>query len=97
MLDPFAILELPTESDDATIRRRYLELIKQFSPEHHPEKFSKIREAYEAIRTAESRVHFRLFEKGQNDTIEAIIEELACQTPRRRLKLKDLFQATTPR
>ena len=50
MTDPFEILGLAVDSDDAAIRRRYLELVKQFSPEHHPEKFAKIRQAYESLK-----------------------------------------------
>ncbi len=64
MIDPFAVLGLPPETDDAAIRRRYLELIKQCTPEQSPERFAEVRAAYEAVRTAEARVQFRLFEKG---------------------------------
>ena len=40
MTDPYAVFGLPPDSDDDTIRRRYLELVKQFSPEHYPEQFA---------------------------------------------------------
>jgi hypothetical protein len=33
----------------ADIKKRYFELIRQYSPEHNPEKFMKIREAYEEL------------------------------------------------
>jgi curved DNA-binding protein CbpA len=39
MSDPYTVLGLPPDSDDDTIRRRYLELVRRFPPEHHPEKF----------------------------------------------------------
>jgi len=97
MNDPLAVLGLPAEADDAAIRRRYLELIKQFTPEQHPQRFAEVRRAYEAVRTAEDRVKYRLFEKGTADTTEAIIEELACLTPRRRVTMKELHRAIQPR
>lgn len=87
MSDPYKVLELPHDSDDETIRRRYLELVRQFSPERHPEKFAAIREAYEKLKDLETRLRYRLFDTGKNETIEAIIEELACRTKRRRVAL----------
>src|ERR1017187_9998992 len=93
MTDPYAVLGLPTDSDDETIRRRYLELVKQFSPEHHPEKFAAIRQAYESLRDLETRLRHRLFEAGKNESIDGILEELACRTPRRRQSLQALVSA----
>ena len=92
MTDPYAELGLPADSDDETIRRRYLELVKQFPPEHHPERFAAIRRAYEKLRDLETRLHYRLFEAGKSDSIDAIIEELACRTPRRRMSLEALLK-----
>jgi curved DNA-binding protein CbpA len=91
MTDPYAVLGLQADADDETIRRRYLELVKQFSPEHHPEKFAQVRRAYEMLRDLETRLHYRLFGAGRDDSIDAIVEDLACQTPRRRLSLKALL------
>lgn len=91
--DPYHVLGVAPESDDATIRRRYLELIKQFPPEHHGEKFSAIREAYEQLRDLDSRVRLRLFEQGDRNSIDQIAEEIGCQMPRRRFGLKVLLQA----
>ena len=91
MTDPYAVLGLAADCDDETIRRRYLELVKQFSPERHPEQFAAIRQAYESLRDLETRLQYRLFEAGRNDSIEAILEELACRTPRRRISLQGLL------
>lgn len=93
MTDPYAVLGLPADCDDETIRRRYLELVKQFSPEHHPEKFALIRQAYESLRDLETRVRYRLFEAGRHESVEAILEDLACRMPRRRLSLQALLNA----
>jgi curved DNA-binding protein CbpA len=91
MNDPHVMLGLPADANDETIRRRYLELVRQFSPEHHPEKFAAIRAAYERLRDRNARVRYRLFEAGRKETIESIVEEIACRSSRRRASLKMLL------
>ena len=94
MSDPYAVLGLPPESDDETIRRRYLQLVRQFSPEQHPEKFSAVRQAYEKMRDLNTRLRYRLFEAGRTESVDAIIEEIACRSPRRRVSLETLLAVT---
>ena len=91
LTDPYAVLGLPADSDDETIRRRYLELVRQFSPEHHPEKFAAVRAAYESLRDLETRLRHRLFEAGKNESVDTLIEELTCRRARRRLSLDTLL------
>ncbi len=91
MADPYKVLGLPADCDDAAIRKRYLELVKQFTPEHHPEKFAAIRTAYESLRDVTTRVRHRLFESGKNEDLDAIIEELECPKQRRRVSLQTLL------
>jgi curved DNA-binding protein CbpA len=91
MADPYKVLGLDADSDDTAIRRRYLELVKQFPPEHHPEKFAAIRAAYESLRDLTTRVRHRLFESGKNESLDAIIEELECPKQRRRVSLQNLL------
>ena len=93
MSDPYAVLGLSPDSDDETIRRRYLELVRQFSPEHHPEKFAAVRAAYESLRDLNTRLRHQLFEAGRKETVDAIVEEIACRSPRRRVSLKALLAA----
>src|SRR6516164_2497783 len=93
MTDPYAVLGLPDDCDDETIRRRYLELVRQYSPEHHPERFAAIRAAYESLRDLNTRVRHRLFEAGKTESIDALVEESACRSPRRRLSLKTLLSS----
>ena len=91
MSDPYQVLGLDDDADDETIRRRYLELVKRHPPEQQPEKFAAIRAAYESLKDLTTRVRYRLFEAGENDSIEAIIEELGCQSSRRRVSLQTLL------
>jgi curved DNA-binding protein CbpA len=92
MTDPYTVLGVSPESDDDTIRKRYLELVREFSPEQHPQRFAAVRAAYEAVKDVNSRVRHRLFEQGRRDSIEQIIEEIACRTPRRRFSLQALLE-----
>ena len=91
MQDAYDVLGLPDDSDDATIRRRYLELVRQFTPEHHPQKFAEVRAAYERLKDLNTRLRYRLFEAGRNESIDALIEEMTCRSPRRRVSLATLL------
>jgi len=94
--DPYTVLGLGPDADDEAIRRRYLELARGFPPEHHAGRFAAIRAAYERVKDVDARARYRLFEAGREDTIEAIIEEVACRTPRRRIGLKELLAGDRP-
>jgi curved DNA-binding protein CbpA len=97
MNDPHGVLGVADDADDETIRRRYLELVREFPPERHPEKFAGVRAAYERLKDLDARVRHRLFEQGKRDGIEDLIEEMACRTPRRRFGLPALLQMQRPR
>ena len=96
MPDPYTTLGLTPDVTDEQARRRYLELIREFTPEQHPAKFAAVRAAYELVKDLDARVRYRLFDHGADDTIEAIIEEAACRTPRRRLGLTTLLSDPPP-
>jgi curved DNA-binding protein CbpA len=93
MTDPYEVLGLPPDSDDETIRQRYLELVRRHTPEHEPERFAAVRAAYEALRDLDTRLRHRLFEAGKKENLDAIVEEVACRSPRRRLSLATLLEA----
>lgn len=95
MNDPHSVLGVAADADDETIRRRYLELVRQYSPEHHPEKFAAVRAAYERLRDRNARARYRLFEAGHKETIETIVEEIACRSSRRRVSLKTLLSVAS--
>ncbi len=91
MDDPYAVLNLPSESDDETIRLRYLELVRKYPPEQAPEKFAAVRAAYESLKDLRTRLNHRLFEAGKRESVEAILEELTCRSARRRVPFKTLL------
>ena len=96
MSDPYEVLGLSPDSDDVAIRQRYLELVRQHTPEREPEKFAAVRSAYEKLRDIDTRLRYRLFEAGRRDTLAAIVEEVACRTPRRRPSLTALLASLAP-
>ena len=94
MIDVYAILGLPADSDDEAIRRRYLELVRQYPPEHHPQKFAEVRAAYDLLKDLNTRLRHRLFEAGKSESLDTIIEELTCRSPRHRMSLTTLLKTT---
>lgn len=97
MSDPFAILGIDAGADDAAIRARYLDLVRQFPPEQAPDRFAAIRAAFERIKTRDDRLRWRLFEAGRHDTLDTIIEETMSSSPRRRPTVADLLAAVPDR
>ena len=45
--DPFDLLGAEPGADEKTLKRAYMRLIRKYRPEHAPEQFKRIREAYE--------------------------------------------------
>ena len=95
--DPYAVLGVPPNADDAAVRAKYLDLVRRYPPEQAPERFALIRAAYERLRNRDDRLRWRLFEAGQHDSIDSIIEEVACRSPRRRPTLAELLAAAAHR
>lgn len=48
-MDCYKILGLSEGADEKEIKRAYFKLVRQYSPEHDPERFQEIREAYERL------------------------------------------------
>jgi curved DNA-binding protein CbpA len=93
MTDPYQVLELRPDADDATIRARYLDLVRRWPPEQAPERFAAIRAAYELVRDRDTRLRHRLFDAERTASMDGLIEEVVCRTPRRRATLADLLAA----
>jgi len=92
MPSAYAVLGVPTDADDAAIRARYLQLIREFSPENAPEAFARIRAAFETIATVAARADRRVLNLRPDDTLEELIAELSVGLPRRRVGLDDLIR-----
>ena len=60
-MNPYQLLGITAESDDASVRGRYLELVKRYPPERYPDKFNQIHTAYNALKDEKSRLQYYLF------------------------------------
>ena len=93
MRDPFECLGVPEEADDATVKRGYLQKVRQFPPEQHPAQFQEIRAAFEAICGERERLAYRLFQAHQPDLAPWILRENNQHRPDKNMILT--FLATT--
>ena len=59
--DPYAVLGIPRDADQETIKRAYFQLVRAHPPEQDPEQFKRIRAAYERLRTPDRRAQTDLF------------------------------------
>ena len=78
MRDPFTVLGVSEEADDAEIRRRYLALVREFPPDRAPERFQELRAAYEALSDERKRLETKLLH-----TNAAALSRLGMETLRR--------------
>ncbi len=94
MADPYTVLGLEPDPTDDAVRAAYLQRVREFPPEQHPQRAAAVRAAYEAVKTLDARACHRLFQAGADDSLDAILEEVRCPTPRRRFTLEQLLAAT---
>ena len=73
MKNPFILLGVPETADDEAIKKAYLQQVRQHPPEREPEQFQAIRLAFEAIKTRQDRLRYRLFQL-ETPAIEALVE-----------------------
>jgi len=76
MSDPYEVLGLEPESGDVEIRRRYLELVRQYPPDRHADRFAEIHKAYDQLCDPQKRLEARLFGVKTDDSMDAITAEL---------------------
>lgn len=65
-VNPFEVLGIRIDADEATVRARYLELVRQYPPDRDPAMFTKVRHAYEAASDPIVMAR-RLIEAAQSD------------------------------
>jgi curved DNA-binding protein CbpA len=91
MSDAYDILGVSPHADEAEIRRRYLELVREFPPDRAPERFAAIRAAYDDVRDPARRLSTLLFEPGTSDSLDAIVADLRGRLGAARLPLDALL------
>jgi len=79
MDNPYHLLGVTKDASDDDIKRAYLQHAKTHSPEHDPEWFQRIRNAYEMIKDQRSRLAYALFTPSQTDFTALL--EIGLQVP----------------
>ncbi len=67
MKTAFEILGVTEQAEDEAIKRAYLRKVRQYPPEQAAEQFRIVRQAYEAIKDAKSRINYQLFHQPEAD------------------------------
>ena len=62
-MNPYLVLGVAADANDATLRQAYLRAVKASPPDHHPARFQAISTAYEKINDEPSRLRYYLFNK----------------------------------
>ena len=98
MLKSYLVLDLSLDATDQEIRKKYLQLVKDYSPEKTPETFKEITTAYESIKDKRSRAKTELFSALENMESSETLKTLAgtVKIKRRNPGLQELFKAITP-
>ena len=91
MRDPYDVFGIEKAIDESEIRRCYLRLVREFSPERAPERFAEIRNAYEQLRDPVRRLQQRLFEPNEHDSLDAILVEARNSLRDERIPTKTLL------
>ena len=85
MADPLHILGVSASAGPDEIRCKYLELVRQHSPDREPERFAQIRAAYDELSDPVQQLNKLLFEVESVDSIDAIIVDLHERLRQRRI------------
>lgn len=96
MNDSYKILGLPVTATDSELRARYLELVREFPPEREPERFAKIRAAYDAVRDPVTRLTNRLLVKTQPQPFSEIRRQAEQSPQSRRISTRTLLSLGEP-
>ena len=65
MRDPFTVLGVADDADDAEIRQRYLALVREFPPDRAPERFQELRPAYDGLSDERKRLETKLLHTNE--------------------------------
>lgn len=70
----YKILGLRANASADSIKASYIRLVKQFTPEQHPEEFQQIRRAYETLRNPAKRKEYD-FQRKYGGSISKLLDE----------------------
>lgn len=93
-MNPYLILGLTPNAEEADIRQAYLDAIRVATPERDPARFRELTAAYEQIRDESSRHRYTLFNRdpGGDSPIDALRRTARRLTPGRPLTWEAMQQ-----
>jgi curved DNA-binding protein CbpA len=91
MADPYEIMGVSPAADEAMLRRRYLELVRQYPPEKSPRQFAEIRAAYDELRDPVARLHQRVFEVHAGESLDNMIADARARVRTARIPTETLL------
>jgi len=72
MSDPYLILGIDEDADDAAVEAAYLEGIRRYPPDRDAKRFEALRRAYETLRTRRDRLAYDLFDRTPPDFLDVL-------------------------
>ncbi len=76
MKDPYEVLGVSRQADDAEVRNRYLQLVREFPPDRAPDRFAEIRAAFDQLRDPVALLEKQLFSASTMDSLDALAADL---------------------
>jgi preprotein translocase subunit Sec63 len=96
MNDPYEVLGLPHDADEAAIRSRYLELVRAHPPERDAQRFGEIRDAYDRLRDPIACLEQRLFSPTSTQTFDGLLAQMQPDVRRSRVPTEVLLSLARP-
>jgi curved DNA-binding protein CbpA len=78
-MDPREVLGVAQTAGEDEIRAAYLRKVKEHPPDHSPEEFERIRDAYDTLRDPRRRMRDRLFSVNPFAPFVSVVELKAGQ------------------
>jgi curved DNA-binding protein CbpA len=81
MNTPYDILDVSINASDAEIKQAYLRQVKKHPPDHDPDQFRLIHDAYLAVKDKKARLSYQLFTLPTADFDELVNRVLDTDWP----------------
>lgn len=94
--DPFQTLGLEPNANDAEIRARYLQLVRENPPDRAPERFAQIRAAYDELRDPARHLSAQIFRLEARESIADLKAEVRARLRAPQLTLDSLLALADP-
>ena len=91
MSDPYKVLNLAPNADEAAIRQRYLDLVRQHPPDQSPARFAEIRAAYDDLRHPVNRLERQIFGIEDNESLDDTIADVRKRIREARIPVETLL------